>query len=107
MDFAFSERGQPEALPSSSQDEAPRKATSMWSSPEAMALPRPPCERNTTGSFIRPWEISFASSPRRPEVEIFVMTPFLMCSMSGACTSDRLEAARCRFDRTGGWLPRG
>ena len=97
MDLAFSLRGQPEALPSSSQEEAPRKATSIWSSPLAMALPRPPWLRKTTGSAIRPWEISLASSPRRPEVEIFVMTPFLIWSISGACTSERLEAARCRF----------
>ena len=96
MLLAFSERGTPQALPSSSQADAPRNATSILSSPPAMALPRPPCERNTTGSLRRPWEMASASSPRRPEVEIPVITPFLICSMSGLCTSDRDDAASLR-----------
>ena len=96
MLLAFSERGTPQALPSSSEADAPRKATSIRSSPLAMALPRPPCERNTTGSLRRPWEMASASSPRRPEVEMPVITPLLMCSMSGLWTSERLEAASLR-----------
>ena len=62
-----------------------------------MALARSPWERNTTGSSIKPCEISLANSPRRPEVDKRLTTPLRICSIKGLCTSCKLEAAMCRF----------
>ena len=46
---------------------------------------------------MRPRETASASLPRRPLVSMWVMTPFLMCSMRGQWQSVRLDAARVRF----------
>ena len=46
-----------------------------------------------------PREISSASSPRRPLVSMWVMTPLLMCRMRGAWTAARELAASVRFFR--------
>ena len=87
----------PLMLPYSSELGAPMKATSMWMSPAVIARARPPCERITTGFSMIPLEIAAPNLSRKPDEVMFVMTPFLMCSINGSCTFAIEEGAIDRF----------